>query len=168
MNSAIKRSGSMGMGIIFAFLLMIFPGNTLSADAAELTSFKLPVSYFNQYSQKATDNNDDIKNLTNITLTSSTNVLQKGTVITITGVPEDSIYFQEDDNYTVTIYEGQDISTVYGGWYDGLEYDNGTIVYTIQTDIDYLGISFGDWQTKFSSGRDAYYLISADGSVVEK
>lgn len=163
-----KRNGLIIIKYVVIGCIMIQLFNAFRVNAAESKVYELPISYFNQYSSTACDDNESIKKQTNIVLTATTDKLQKGTRLIISGIPNDSIYFQEDDNYTVVISEGNTISTIYGGWYDGIDYEDGTIEYTVQTDEASLELSFGDWQTKFSSGRDACFLIDANGNIEAK
>ena len=163
-----KRNGLIIIKYVVIGCIMIQLFSAFRVNAAESKVYELPISYFNQYSSAACDDNESIKKQTNIVLTATTDKLQKGTRLIISGIPNDSIYFQEDDNYTVVISEGNAISTIYGGWYDGIDYEDGTIEYTVQTDEASLELSFGDWQTKFSSGRDACFLIDANGNIEAK
>ena len=164
MNNAIRRSCiSMFITVFFMMMCLLF-GNVLTAKAAE-TPYYMPVTYMNQYVQTPSESGEDGMNTANIEVTLSTDSLQKGTVVTVSGIPTDCINFQEDDNYTVVISEGDAVSTTYGGWYDGKAYDNGTLSYTVQTDEPSLSIAFGQWRMKDASGQDACYVINADGSI---
>lgn len=168
MARLIKKSGSFILRMIVIACLALQPFCSLSVLADESKVYELPISYFNEYSSVCCDDNDEIKKHSNIILTTSTDKIQKDTVITISGIPEDCIYFQEDDKYTVVISEGKSKSSTYGGWYDGLEYEDGIIVYTVQEDEPYISLSFGDWNTKYASGRDAFFIINSNGKIEEK
>ena len=167
MNDAIKRSGSIVCASLLSIFFFTVSSNTLSVRAAEAT-YLLPVSYFNEIATAPSESNEECINTVEVVATLSTDTLQQGTVVTITGIPTDCINFQEDDDYTVVLTEGDSASTTYGGWYDGQDYADGTISYVMQTDASTLSISFGEWRMLDASGMDAYYVINSDGSVVSE
>lgn len=164
MSNVIRKSGSIVSVVIMMALVLALP---INVRAAEAKSYTMPVSYMNKYVSVPSQTNVEGINTANVVATISSDELGKGTVVTLTGIPSDSINFQANDEYTVVFTEGDSISTTYGGWYDGAEYDDGTIVYTLQTDEPTLSISFGDWRMKDASGKDASYVISADGVVAK-
>lgn len=167
MNTAIKKSGSIIICSLMATLLLAGSKNAVEVNAAEPKTIDLPVSYMNKFLPGPSETNEEGMNTANIVATFSTDTIQKGTVITLTGLPEDCINFQADDKYTVTFKEEGGITKTYGGWYDGESYEAGTVSYTVQSDGETLSISFGDWRMKCGSGQDACFKIGADGKVTE-
>lgn len=167
MNNAVKSIGSKVIGMVVVTLLLVQVSIPFTVTAAELKTYNLPVSYINKYSDFPTIGENSM-NKVNINVTISTDIIKKGTVITLSGMPNDCINFQENDKYAVTITEDDVITANYGGWYDGLEYDNSFISYVVQTDEPTLTISFGTWQMKYLSGMDAKYIINPDCSINEE
>ncbi|SFI32789.1 hypothetical protein SAMN04487830_1437 [Pseudobutyrivibrio sp. OR37] len=167
MNNAVKRIGSMVVCIIMGLILLTPYNNIRTVMAAEAKSFTLPVSYMNKYADAPSENNELGMNTVNVIATLSTSTIQKGTVITLSGLPEDCINFQVNDDYTVVIKEGDKVTKTFGGWYGGEAYEDGQISYVVQTDETAITISFGEWKTKNLSGQDAEYTVSADGIIEE-
>jgi len=164
MNNAIRRSCSILFMFVLSMSMCLLLSNTLVVNAAEAPGC-VQFDYMNQYATTPAGENENIVNTANVKVTLSDNSLGEGTVVTLTGIPTDSIYFQGESKYSVVFSEGDDVTKTYGGWYGGETYDDGIISYTVQTDVSNLKIDFGDWQMKDGAGRDACCTINADGSI---
>ena len=166
MNNAIKKLSSTGLSFLLALLLFIAPSNVLYSNAEDgVMTYNMPVCYFYEYTPSAANSLFSGIHTVNVQATLSTPTLQQGTVVTLTGIPTDSIYFEVDDFYTVEFAEGGSLVKTYGGWYNGDPYENGTITYVMQTGEPTLKITFGSWRQKEANGLDSYYVINADGTM---
>ena len=167
MNNAIRRNGILVFLTVIFMMMLLFAKNSFTAKAAE-APYYVPVKYMNQYIPSPSQSNEEGMNTADVVVSLSTDTLQKGSVITLTGIPTDCINFQANDSYTVVFTEADGTSKTYGGWYNGESYDNGTLSYTVQSDSPSLSISFGEWHMKDASGMDASCVINADGSIENK
>ena len=83
-----KRNGLIIFKYVVIGCIMIQLFSAFRVNAAESKVYELPISYFNQYSSIACDDNESIKKQTNIVLTATTDKLQKGTRLIISGIPK--------------------------------------------------------------------------------
>ena len=159
MNNAIKKNASK----ILILSLTLFAATGLSSinvKAAESNSYDVSYRYMADFAESAAGLADNDMATADITITLSTEELEEGTVVTVSGIPTDCINFQANDNYTVDFAEDDVETKTYGGWYGGEKYNDGTIQYTLKTDANNLTLTFGKWILQGEAGFDASYIIS--------
>ena len=175
------------MGILSALTLVIFailPVNSTISKAADAAKvYNLAVCYFSSnvdpihYYKGQLDENPadedyyisgyDNMITVNVQCSLSTSNIGAGTVITLTGIPNDCINFMSNELYTVGISEGQSF-TEYGRWLptiSGKNYSNGTLSYTVKNSNEPITITFGYWHGGDDGGFDTSYTINPDGTI---
>ena len=81
MSNVIRKSGSIVSVVIMMALVLALP---INARAAEAKSYTMPVSYMNKYVSVPSQTNVEGINTANVVATISSDVLGKGTVVTLT------------------------------------------------------------------------------------
>ena len=149
----------LGLALALVFSLCIFSNQTFAADSGK--SYTLSFTYYTSQTQSAT---------ANVTMTVSTDKIKKGTVITLTGIPNGSFnngggyenvdFAQRDSNYN-DYYEKS-----FGGE-SKTKIKDGKVTYTVQSGSYPVMIWFGAWDDGWSGGMDAVFTISMDGTVTD-
>ena len=122
-------------------------------------AFNAPLNYFYTFDEDKT---------INIVISTSTTTLQKGTILTISGLPTDAANWATyNELYSVEISQSyfgnynHENQKSYGGE-SGVIYNNGTVVYTLTSDSP-VEIIFGGWAGDLEGGLDESYTISTNG-----
>ncbi len=175
----LRRSFSLA-SIFSLLLILVLTFNNLIVNAASPTkTYNLADLYYaksvdpiHYYNNQLNDSDDSYpiqegSVTVNIQCTLSTPTLGKGTVITLTGIPQDAYNFIKGEQYTVGFSEGESF-TEYGNYYTtihGKSYSNGTISYRVLTDNEPVQITFGYWNGGDEGGFDTAYTINRDGTI---
>jgi hypothetical protein len=154
-----KLLSFIGITMALVFSICIFSNHAYAADAGK--SYTLTFNYYTTQKQSTA---------ANVTLTMSTSKLQKGTVITLTGIPNGSfnngggyenVDIAQRDNKYNDIYEKS-----YGGE-SKTKIKDGKVTYTVQSASYPVMIWFGSWVGNGEGGMDAVFTINTDGTVVD-
>ena len=159
-----KKLSLLAIYCLIAFSLTSF----ISEAKASNVTRNIPLYYF--------DINNEARTI-NLTIQMSTATIQKGTIITVAGIPNDALGWADyGKQYAVEFEEKVDENTdntanhllygVWGGlfWHTGQSYKNGIVTYTV-AGTHPVDIYLGAWADDLEGGFDERYTIQIDGSI---
>lgn len=159
MNQKIKRHFLLTV-VIGVLLLALVPLTSINSRAADqIKTFIVPLTYTNTAGKNVS---------VNLMIKYTTESLTKGTVITVSGLPTDSISTGANINCGFVEINSKtgDIMTyqLFGGT-NGTAYSNGTITYTMQNSNAGAALTIGANKNREGNPSDGYYLLDESGII---